>query len=251
MKWFFLTVLSTLFWFTINQQSETKNFLNEIGTYDVSELWMLTQFNIDNDTVIFNRPQPLGYIGENYQRFYIHITSIFRNKDNSREYLVSGKTKVKGNISSFMGNMVITESRTYIDGEVPEIIQGYMKGTYQFFEDPDKTGTGILKGTFQTDFHLDSAGFIKYNTLRFGADNFNNNQFEGTWMSYKTHVTKKCNWGDFRIPDSRELDNGAAEFSPSKNYEKYGWSNYRLSQGYPDKPTVKEARKIENSPWWE
>src|SRR5690348_17215575 len=68
---------------------------------------------------------------------------------------------------------------------------------------------------------------------------FQNNQFEGTWTSYKTGNSKKCNCVDYRLPDSRGLDIGAGEFSPWDKYEEYGWQNYSQAWGhYTDKPEV-------------
>jgi hypothetical protein len=158
---------------------------------------------------------------------------------------------VKENVCTFQGTITIRESRTYDEGDIPTLKQGFAKGQYEFFEDPDQKGTGILKGDFQTDFYINEKGEIKYDALMFVADGFQNNQFEGTWTSYKTDNSKKCNWGDYRIPDSRGLDIGAGEFSPWDKYEEYGWQNYIQAWGqYPDKPEVIEARKKEKENWW-
>ena len=88
----------------------------------------------------------------------------------------------------------------------------------------------------------------------FVADGFQNNQFQGTWTSYKTAISKKCNWGDYRIPEcnwKNGCDQGAGEFSINEKYSKNGWENYRLAWSYyPDKPEVIEARKKEKEKWW-
>ncbi|WP_343321766.1 hypothetical protein [Sphingobacterium multivorum] len=44
------------------------------------------------------------------------------------------------------------------------------------------------------------------NTLYYYGDGFSNNSFEGSWTNYKTKMAKKCNWGDFSIPESGDLD---------------------------------------------
>jgi len=59
------------------------------------------------------------------------------------------------------------------------------------------------------------------------SDDYRNNQFVGTWTSYKTGVKKVANWGVCRIPCSGDLDWGAAEFSPAPEYKKYGWEDYK------------------------
>ena len=40
---------------------------------------------------------------------------------------------------------------------------------------------------------------------------------------------EKCNWGDFRIPDSKTLDIGTAQFYPDEKFHRYGWKNYHLA----------------------
>ena len=233
------------------QDIKTSEFVEEIKNYDLSNLWALEKFEIENDSTTIDKLEPLGYIGENFQRYHIHFISAIQNPKNKLQYFIYGKTKVKENICSFQGTIIIKESRTYDIGDIPTLKQGFVKGYYELYEDPDQKGTGILKGNFQTDFYISEQGEIKYDALMFVADGFQNNQFEGTWTSYKTGSPKKCNWGDYRIPDSRGLDIGAGEFSPWYKYEEYGWKNYRKAWGYSsDNPDVIEARKKEKEKWW-
>ncbi|MGB3779388.1 MAG: hypothetical protein WA960_13600 [Tunicatimonas sp.] len=161
---------------------------------------------------------------------------------------------MKENICSFQGTITISESRTYDEGDIPFLKQGFAKGQYEFYEDPDQKGTGILKGDFQTDFYINEKGEIKYDALMFIADGFQNNQFEGTWTGYKTGNSKKCSWGDYRMSGcnwQNGCDTGAGEFSINEKYLKNGWENYKLAWGhYPDKQEIIEARKKEKEKWW-
>ena len=226
--------------------------MNEIIKYDLSHLWTLTKFQAENDTTIVERQEPLGYIGDNYQRFYIHFISVIQNPVNKLEYLVYGKTRVKENICSFQGKLCITSANTYkTKDEFPELTQGVVSGCYELYEDAKQKGTGKLSGTFSTDFYLDEQGRMKYNALLFMADGFSNNQFEGKWISYKSNEAKKCNWGDYRIPDSKELDCGAGEFMVHDNYVANGWSLYmHLSAMSSEDTEAKSALKEENRKWW-
>src|SRR5690606_17538013 len=131
---FFLLMISVL---VNGQDIKTSDFLKEIMKYDISNLWTLEKFQIENDTTTVNRLEPLGYIGENFQRFQIHFISAIKNPDKKLQYLIYGKTKVKENICSFQGTITITESRTYDEGDIPTLKQGFAKGQYEFFEDPD------------------------------------------------------------------------------------------------------------------
>ncbi|MBI1223445.1 MAG: hypothetical protein GC180_12645 [Bacteroidetes bacterium] len=233
------------------QELQITNYIETVKKQDLSDLWTLAQFQVEDDTVTVERAEPLGYIGDNYQRFYIHFISVIQNPKNKLEYFVYGKTKVKDNICSFQGTLIIENAQTYIGPEFPTLKQGLVKGQYHFYEDPDQSGTGSLNGWFQSDFYIDEQGRLKYNALMFIADGFKNNQFEGSWTSYKSGVSKKCNWGDYRIPDSNELDYGAGEFGPNDKYDNFGWRTYRLSWENPtNQPEVAKARQIEQEKWW-
>ncbi len=236
------------------QDIKTSDFTDQIKNYDISDLLTLSKFQIENDTTTVNRPEPLGYIGENFQRFHIHFISAIQNPKNTLQYFIYGKTKVKENICIFQGTLTIEKSRTYDKGDIPTLKQGFVQGQYEFFEDPDQKGTGILKGNFRTNFYIREQGELKYDAIAFIADGFENNQFEGTWISYKTKKSKNCNWGDYRIPQcnwQNGCDTGAGEFSINDKYLKNGWENYKLAWGYyPDKPEVIKAREKEKEKWW-
>lgn len=249
-----LTIIGLLLTgFVYGQETETANFVTEIAKYDISDLWTLTKFRIEfeNDTSWIERMEPLGYIGEHYQRFYIHFSSVIPNPVDRLQYFVYGKTRVKTNICAFQGLIKIKEAKTYYDKELPSIKQGFITGDYEFYEDPNQKGTGILKGKFRTNFYIDKNRLITYNSLLFVADGFENNQFEGIWASYKSKESKKCNWGDYRIPDSERLDHGGSEFNPADEYLKYDWENYKdLFSGSNEDKKVIEARKGGQIKWW-
>jgi hypothetical protein len=236
------------------QQPKTTDFLNEITKYNFSELWTLTKLKIENDTSIVERQEPLGFIGENYQRFYIHFISVIQNPTVKLDYLIYGKTRVKENICSFQGQIVIKEARIYVEGDLPPLKQGFVKGTYEFYEDSRQKDTGKLKGTFSTDFYIDNNGKIRYDAISFDADGFSNNQFIGIWTSYKLNESKKCNWGDYRIPEcewKNGCDVGAAEFSINDKFIKNGWENYTWAWNtYPESTDVMKARQKEEEKWW-
>lgn len=237
------------------QESKTTDFLSEIQKFDISDLWTLDKFQteFEGEASLIDRQEPLGFIGDNYQRFYIHFISVIQNPNNNRlEYLVFGKTRVKTNICTFQGLITIKESKTYIESDLPPLKQGFVTGEYEFFEDSDQKGTGVFKGVFQTNFYIDTKGDIHYDALNFVADGFNNNQFKGTWISYKSKDLKKCNWGDYRIPESGNFDIGAGEFSPSQDYASNGWITYILDHKM-NKLDVEEDPQVsetENEKWW-
>ena len=219
---FFFLLTSGLIY---GREIKTTDFLEEVKKRNISDLWITTHIKIE-DSVMIDKQEPLGFIGENYQRFYIHFDSATQNTNNPLEYNIYGKTKVKRNICSFQGRIIISESKTYDGEDVPGLKQGFVKGKYEFYEQSSQIGSGVLTGEFQTNFYIDKTGKLKYDAVMFMSDGFENNQFKGTWVKYKTHISKKCNWGDYRIPESKELDCGAGEFSPVDKYDEFGWKEY-------------------------
>lgn len=229
------------------------NYKDEIYKYDFSKLWTIKKLNFSPDFRNNIRPEPLGFIGDNFQRLYIHFTSV--EKRDSKNYFVIGKTKVKENICDFKGFMtikIVQEFRIpYIEGgdyviDPRRIRQGVIIGEYEFFEDSTQNHVGFFKGKFVTSFYIDENKEIEYNTSEIFSDNYINNQFKGYWQSYSTGKQKKANWGDYRIPESEKLDMGASEFSPDTKYP--GWEIYR--KAYSSGEYDNEARKKEETEWW-
>lgn len=233
-------ILSSSMGYSQEDKNFPIDFINQIGKYDISHLFMCDSIIRQGDNKQKEkRPESLGFIGENYQRFYIHFISVTKNIDNNNQYLVKGKTRVKQNICDFEGVINIKEARTgnieWIIDSLENFYTGFIKGTYNFKGNSEQVNSGIFNGEFELSFYYDKTNTINYNALSFGiSDNFSNNQFNGTWASYDNKINMICNWGDFRIPNSSNFDIGAGEFSPNEKYRKYGWENY-----------LKEVEK-----WW-
>lgn len=224
-----MTFFSTLSFSQIDKKYPT-DFINQIEVSDISHLFICDSIFMQGDSnTRLIKPEPIGYIGNKYQRFYIHFSSVKKGENN--QYVIEGKTRVKNNVCNFNGVIDIKESRV---GNIEWIIDsleyyntGIIKGTYSLKEDSTQVHSGILNGNFELCFYIDKSNNIRYNALNLGvSDGFYNNQFNGTWISYDNKISLKCCWGDFRIPDSENLDIGAGEFSPSEMYIKNGWQNY-------------------------
>lgn len=226
------------------QQEHMTNYYTTIKTFDLSKLWHDSKLNIiEGEVTTIKFPEPLGYIGNNYQRFYIHYTSIVKDKDNPYRYNVEGKTKVNNNICSFRGTITIFKA------SITKNKQGEVICLVDLREDSTHAASGIIRGKLVTDWFLNKRGVISYDTNEFDADGFCNNQFEGTWTNYRTRKSKTCNWGDFRIPESKNLDIGAGDFDVSDKYKKYGWMSYSKSL-YQRDPDHNKAVVEENRKWW-
>jgi hypothetical protein len=236
---------------SLSQEQNTIDFTHEIKLYDVSTLWT-TEFILEgSDTSKIRKMPVIGFIGDNFQRFYIHFVSVIKNPENKLVYCVYGKTKVKNQVCAFQGTITITSAQIFKEGDSPDFKQGILFGKYEFFENPDSKSSGILKGNFQSNFLINKQKQIRYDALSLGADGFKNNQFEGTWTSYKTASSKICNWGDYRIPASADLDAGTAEFYPKESYLNFDWNTYKLAFSYVELTKEKsEALEKEFKKWW-
>lgn len=256
MKRIYLIALLSVFAFPIQAQSSSPltkyEFLNR---YNLSLLWSAgTAIGVDDPEPEFDytRPEPIGYIGNDFQRFYIHFTSI-KKGENPDTYNIKGKTKVKNNICDFQGTLTITSIEWLKPDEnidpAMKVRQGIIAGKYLFYENKQQSGTGIFSGSFETEFYIDEQQHLQYDALYLISDGYCNNMFSGTWQSYKTGTKKACNWGDFRIPNSNDLDIGAGEFSPDEKYYPFGWQNYKHL--YDDSPIGETARQKETYKWWQ
>jgi len=233
-----------------NDSNLVHTSIQEISKYDLSNLWLYGQNNL------------LGFIGNNYKRFYIRFISIIKDADKPNEYYVFGKTRVGNNVCSFLGkfevlkaymvgnntNEILYEALKHEDKEAAERLKaerGFMLVKYNFYENPKQRGSGIFRGILKTNFVI-KEGKILLDTLDLESDNYSNNLFVGIWRSYRTGQKKICNWGLYRIPFSDDLDIGAGYFSPNKKYWKYGWYNYY--KAYIELDTAALDREKEK--WW-
>lgn len=246
-----LTLLSVVGFAQNLPENNSVDFTAQIKALDISDLWTTSSLKDVEDYTYFKRPEPLGFIGENYLRLKIHIISAIKSPENPLVYLIYGKSNVKDNICTFQGIIRVEKAQTYVTGDLPDYKQGFVTGHYSLYEDPDQRGTGTFQGEFRSEFFIDTDGRVEYNTLEYAADGFSNNQFIGTWKGYNSGLSKPCNWGDFRIPNSGLLDQGAGEFVPAEKYFAYGWQSYSTAWFEIDDETKSEqAQKEENMKWW-
>jgi hypothetical protein len=217
--------------------------LNKLTHTDLSFLWM----NTPNRAIV-------GFIGKNYYRFQIKFTSIKRNGPNATAYVVTGYTRKWDTVRYFTGYIGL-EHAWYVQTN-PDfgdtIKEGIFTGTYNFMEATNELPcTGQFRGNFMTSWYTDKSGNIHYDDLNSGDDGDYNNSFVGTWKDYSPNRTLICNWGDYRIPNSGNLDEGVGEFAPDSAYVKYGWQNFKGTEydGSSDgKDTIQAQEKADQ--WW-
>ena len=224
----------------LSRKEDKQSFLK----YNFGPLWT----DPDNSFVY-------GFIGENYQRIRIKIILATKLKNRPDTYIVKGKSLVKDNICEFSGTIKITKVRIYkkmhwgVDDKYKKTgikKQGILIAAYHFLEDRTQRHSGIFDGLLSTSWYIDKIGKLKYDDIEKESDSYSNNQFVGTWKGYTNKLVKICNWGDYRIPFSGDLDGGAAEFSPVDKYVQFGWQSVRDAH-FNDS---QQARLEEEKQWW-
>lgn len=234
-------------------QEKARNFYDEIKNYNLSKIITADSIlaeDVENTKEKLLRADPIGFIGDDYQRFYIHFSSVVQSKTDPYKYSIRGKTKVKETIRPFEGSLVVKQAVIGKNDDFPKYLQGYATCEMILQEDKNQTSTGIIKGTINIGYVIDPKKNFRYDALLFYTDGFSNNTFTGTWTSYKTKKSKKCNFGDYRIPESGDLDVGAGEFSPSPKYFDKGWKYYMLSMHGATEADVESGRNKEKTKWW-
>src|SRR5690349_24197284 len=106
------------------QVPKSVDYFAAIKHYDLTNLWHADSIQAEGDGDEIPFPEPLGYIGDNYQRFYIHYITIRQSKDTPYQYKVNGKTKVKNNICDFSGTITINRAVLYKKSDDPKYKQG-------------------------------------------------------------------------------------------------------------------------------
>ena len=197
---------------------KSQNFVDRYIAYDFSQL-------------IKPQTEFLGFIGNDYRRILITFTSV-RRESNSQTYSVTGTSLVINNECDFTGTITIKQVREFekfhygVDEMYREIglkAQGVIIGEYYLKENKDQPHSGEFIGIMSLHWFIDKTGELYFDNININSDSYRNNQYVGIWKDYSTKNEKTCNWGEYRIPFSGDLDVGAGEFSPNEKYYEKGW----------------------------
>lgn len=262
MKKALLTIIAITFQLTITlAQTEAEKFKAEnLANARLSPTELkgkLIHHNYSKLFTVTDNAMVYGFIGDNFQRIRIKIISVNKDSLLADTYNVYGKSMVKNNIDEFRGTIKITNIRKYkqlsygVDDEFKgKGIKGryLLIGDYNFAEAATQEHAGVFKGTFSSGFYLDKNNAVNYDDINKDADSYSNNLFAGQWISHNQKLIKRCNWGDYRIPNSKGFDVGAGEFSPDDKYLTAGWQT--VHDAYSSSAQSAKAKQVENAKWW-
>jgi hypothetical protein len=197
---------------------KASNFINKYSKYDFAPL-------------IKPQTEFLGYIGSDYRRIHMKFSAVER-VSNSQAYSITGTSLVMTNKCDFTGTITIKQIREFekfhfgVDEMYRDsgmLAQGLIIGDYSLKENRDQLHSGEFIGIMSLMWFIDKYGNIHYDNIETYSDSYRNNQYVGIWKDYSTKKEKTCNWGEYRIPFSGDLDIGAGEFSPNEKYYDKGW----------------------------
>lgn len=210
--------------------------------YNFAPLWLKTP----NSSI-------LGFIGSNYQRIRIKLLSATKDSIHADTYFVAGKSAVGNKICDFNGTMIIRHVRelrnfeTRVDETIsPARQEGVLLAEYYLGENKTQAKAGVFIGVVRTNWYINKKGALYYDDISSVSDSFYNNQFIETWTAYRDNKSLRCNWGDYRIHNSGNLDIGAGEFSPDKKYLAQGWQSYSQAWIHGNK----NVQQQEENSWW-
>jgi hypothetical protein len=226
--------------------------LSRYTRYDFGPLWTQTS----NAAVV-------GFIGPNCQRLRVKILTVRRDTADLMRYYLTGKTQVAGYVSAFSGTLVLRQVRelrqlkplteaaleTAINAFRSAQREGFALADYELRESPGQPKSGVFRGVTRTNWFLNKRGQLRYDELYGAGDGYCNNQFVGTWTSYATKKALRCNWGDYRIPNSGDFDIGAGEFSPADKYLAFGWQELREADMQGNEAARRREARTSQT-WW-
>jgi len=231
----------------------TTNFYTNIKSYNLSQLWRADKLRLLELKKDEPFPEPLGVMGKNYQRFYIHYISVMKDPANPYRYHVQGKTRVGNKIRTFTGTITVAQAGIHKSNSAsaPESYKGYKRGQLVCkvrLREASGIGAGLINGDLYTDFCINTQNQLFYDTLDFGDEGYQNNQFKGVWLAQEGKAIQNIQYGDFTIMDT-EFADPEGIMVPAK-YEKYGWQNFVNAISSDLRAASKAAIAEEKRQWW-
>jgi len=168
-----------------NKIVDSKELITEFIKYDFSKLWLQQQ------------ETRVGFIGKNFQRFYIHFNEIIQNDTNPSFYKIKGSTRVINNICTFEGKIKIIHIReidkvqreeslkTAVDENDTELLRRFgskkfiILTEYIFMEERNQKWSGYYHGIMKSNFYIKN-NIVHYNDLDF-SDSYSHNLCVGIW----------------------------------------------------------------------
>lgn len=168
-----------------------------------------------------------GVFDTMYQRIQFHFDTIQRSQVDHCIYFISGFDRLKGLVTPFNGTITIKEITKNVgniyERETPsddKLIE--FSGSFIFRENKGVRGSGFFQGNVHFKLTLNN-GKLLDDMGEYMGDGFSNFIYQGTWTNYTSGTIKKCIWGQGRLPDTGDFDQGVGDRFVNDKYKKNGW----------------------------
>lgn len=208
-------------------------FANSSTPSEATDLTLKYSKQFDFSTLLKPKTEFLGYIEPKYQRLYIKFDSIQKSHSNASIYYINGSATKNQTTCHFSGELAVLKILKYpqmhygVDDELKDTgmkAQGELIGNYELKPDRKEKSCGTFSGKMKLFWYVDKNSQIQYDDIESSySDAFKNNQYQGFWRLSVGDQKRAANWGEYRIPDSGDLDTGAAQFSADPKYKSQGW----------------------------
>lgn len=210
-----------------------------------------------NEVWLSRETEANGVLGLDYKRIRFHI---FRSKKDRSDHLcfhLEGKSNVGGIITPYNGELHIIAAYLGDTTENGNKISYHIFYFYILREDSTKKHSGFFKGAgdafvqttrYKSFKNHSSSDYYSANLDETDAegDGYYNRTFVGTWTNYRTHESKKCIWGDDRLPFTFDFDQGDGEMHVSDKYANNGWQEFNKHSEYT---FIGDERFLKDR-WW-
>ena len=115
-----------------SQNTAATDYYAGVKMADASKLWYNEINQPQSDSSAAALPEPLGFTGDNFQRFFIHFITVKKSNANPYQYIVTGKTKVKETTCRFSGIIQIVKACLFKDQLDEKYKQGFLESTIIF-----------------------------------------------------------------------------------------------------------------------
>lgn len=184
---------------------QDKMFEDLVKKSNLSDSWNMKKEFGGKDRQDWNIYSHQGIFGNENYRIDFFINAVTKSKTSPLTYIVSGKTRLKGNICDFKGEITITEIRMFRDTGTSimhshefsdTLYQGVIIADYIFYEEKNQYGSGVFEGKFASGLFI-YPNYLNYSQIG-SWDEIDETDMHGTfvgiWKGYKSGVSKKCIW---------------------------------------------------------
>lgn len=147
-----------------------------------------------------------GFISKKRTILKMYFVNVIRNHNNSFEYFVYGKSKVKTNVTPFAG-IIRMDSVFEFLSDSGIILKAYWN--FEFSENPYGKHTGFFVGKGEALFGVSEPRFNGSPLIKVSKISQTNRSFKGSWTTHDRRLALPCEWSDEGMMEQKRSNPGA------------------------------------------